>query len=238
MRKVTLVSLAGNAYQLEDGAHEAISAYLARAAQALTANPDRAEILTDLEQAIADKCDSFLGKHRNVIAAAEAAQIVREMGPVQGGVAGDPQDWNGTSAEFSTDSAHGFSGAAPDAAGTAASGKPRRRLRRLPGEGMMGGVCAGVAAYFDIDVVWARLVFVLLLFPTGGMFLFVWLAMLVVIPAARTPEQIASARGETLNAREVIEMARSKSADIGRAAASGFNDARRNLKETFGGPRS
>src|SRR5690349_19980569 len=83
MNKVTVVSLAGNAFQLEEPAHEAVSAYLARASRALSTIPDRAEILLDLEQAIADKCQRFLGKHKNVITAEEVAQVVREMGPVQ-----------------------------------------------------------------------------------------------------------------------------------------------------------
>ena len=85
MNKVTVVSLAGNAFHFEEPAHEAVSAYLARASRALSTNPDRAEILLDLEEAIADKCQRFLGKHKNVITAEEAAQVVREMGPVQGG---------------------------------------------------------------------------------------------------------------------------------------------------------
>jgi CO/xanthine dehydrogenase Mo-binding subunit len=52
-----------------------------------------------------------------------------------------------------------------------------------------------------------------------------------------TPEQMAAARGEALNAREVMEMARRKSADVGRAAASTLRDVERNLRETFG-PRN
>ncbi|HUG72141.1 MAG TPA: hypothetical protein VMK82_01840, partial [Steroidobacteraceae bacterium] len=77
MRKVTVVSLSGSAYQLEEAAHDQVSAYLERAARELAGNPDRVEILADLEQAIADKCDSFLGRHKNVILAEEAAQILR-----------------------------------------------------------------------------------------------------------------------------------------------------------------
>lgn len=217
MRKVTLVSLGGNTYQLEEEAQVAVAAYLDRASRALVANPDRAEILADLEQAIADKCDTFLGKHKDVIFATEAQQIIREMGPVQG---------NGE---------EGAAAADTEAAGADAdSVRPRRRrLMRLPEEGMMGGVCSGIAAYFDIDVVWVRLAFVLLVFTTGVWF-FAWLAMLVVMPAARTPEQIASARGEALSAREVMDMAKRKSADLGKAAASGLRDAQRNLRETFG----
>lgn len=229
MRKVTLVSLGGNAYQLEEGAHDAVRAYLERAARALRSNPDRSEILADLEQAIADKCDSFLGKHKNVICDAEAAQILREMGPVQAGEdAGEA---------YSPD--HAEAGAAPGDTQAGDWSAPaehsrRRRLMRLPTEGMMGGVCSGFGAYFDIDVVWIRLAFVLLLFVTGGLWFFVWLAMLIVMPAARTPEQIASARGDALSAREVMEMARRKSADLGKAAASGLRDAQRNLRDTFG----
>lgn len=228
MHKVTVVSLAGNAYQLEEAAHEAVSAYLARAERALAANPDRAEILLDLEQAIADKCQRFLGKHKNVVSADEAAEILREMGPVQG--AGEESSfWRAD---------QGGAGATQAAYAEGAAATPRRRrLMRLPSEGMMGGVCSGLAAYFDVDVVWVRLAFVLLLFATGGVWFFGWLAMLIVVPAARTPEQVAAAHGETLNAREVMEMARRKSSEFGKQAASGLRDAERNLRETFG-PRT
>ena len=221
MRKVTLVSLGGNTYQLEDGAHDALATYLDRAARALAANPDRAEILADLEQAIADKCDTFLGKQKDVVLVHEARQILTEMGPVDGTM--DAGSWSAPEAM-------------QDGAGGAPSQAPaprRKRLFRLPSEGVMGGVCAGLAAYFAVDVVWVRLGFVLLTFFTGVWF-FVWLTLLIVMPAARTPEQMASARGEALSAREVMEMAKTKSAELGKAAASGLQDASRNLRETFG----
>lgn len=212
MRKVITVSLNGVACQLEEAAYEAVLDYLARAERALAGNPDRAEILADLEQAIADKSDTFLGKQKNVVLDHEARQILNEMGPVDGSV-GEP---------------------AFSASASAEAGIPRRkRLFRLPSEGMLGGVCAGLAAYFGIDVVWMRLGFILLTVFTGVWF-FAWLALLIVMPAARTPEQMAAARGDALNAREVMEMARRKSADFRRAAAAGMEDASRNFRETFG----
>lgn len=242
MHRVTLVSFGNKAYQLEEAAHDQISHYLERAGHALAGNPDRTEILADLEQAIADKCDGFLGKHKNVITAAEAAQIVGEMGPVQGTEPGAMGSGAAGRAPGSGDSAHGTAwagagagaGADNEAAWQRGANPRRRRLMRVPSEGMMGGVCAGFAAYFDFDVVWVRLAFVLLTFITGGVWFVVWLAMLIVMPAARTPEQIAAARGEALSAREVMEMARKKSAEFGKAAASGLRDAERNLRETFG----
>src|SRR5581483_8176711 len=47
--------------------------------------PDQREILADLEQAIADKCGRYLGPHKNVVASEEVAEVLREMGPVDGG---------------------------------------------------------------------------------------------------------------------------------------------------------
>lgn len=227
MRTVTLVSLGGNAYQLEEAAHGQIAGYLDRAARSLAGNPDRAEILADLEQAIADKCDSFLGKHKNVISADEAAQILREMGPVVGTDAqGDTQPRFHAGPEPAEE--YGDFSQGQDAADTAR----RKRLMRIPSEGMVGGVCAGFAAYLSIDVVWVRLGFVLLTLCTGVWF-FAWLVLLIVMPAARTPEQVASVRGDALSAREVMEMARRKSAEFRRAAASGLRDAEQNLRHTF-----
>ena len=226
MRKVTLVSLGGNAYQLEEAAHEQIAGYLDRAARTLADNPDRAEILADLEQAIADKCDSFLGKHKNVISADEAAQILREMGPVLGNGAQDDAQPRFHANPQPAEEYAGFS------YGQDADIARRKRLMRIPSEGMVGGVCAGFAAYLHIDVVWVRLGFVLLTLCTGVWF-FAWLVLLIVMPAARTPEQVASVRGDALSAREVMEMARRKSAEFRRAAASGLRDAEQNLRHTF-----
>ena len=59
------------------------------AEHALEDNPDRAEIMSDLEQAIADKCQSSSSPHKSVVTTAEVEEIVEEMGPVDGGTAGE-----------------------------------------------------------------------------------------------------------------------------------------------------
>ena len=61
MQKVVHASLHGNAFTIEEAGYEALRAYLDRAAAQLAADPDRDEILGDLEQAIADKCARHLG---------------------------------------------------------------------------------------------------------------------------------------------------------------------------------
>ncbi len=88
MQKVISINLNGNAYQIEEGGYDALISYLETAQRQLRDNPDRAEILADLEQAIAEKCQRFLTAHKTVVSAAEVDQIIKEMGPVDG--AADP----------------------------------------------------------------------------------------------------------------------------------------------------
>ena len=89
MQKVITINLNGNAYQLDESGYEALHQYLADASRALQSNPDRAEIVSDLEQAIADKCQRFLGPNKTVITAGEVEQIVREMGPIDAAAGGE-----------------------------------------------------------------------------------------------------------------------------------------------------
>src|SRR5262249_42716164 len=53
MQKVITINLNGNAYQLDERGYDAMRAYLEQAERQLAGNPDQAEILADLEQAIA-----------------------------------------------------------------------------------------------------------------------------------------------------------------------------------------
>lgn len=84
MERVVSVNLNGRAYQLEEAAYEALRAYLDRARATLADNPDQAEIVADLEQAIADKCGAYMNAHKQVVAGAEMGAILDEMGPVDG----------------------------------------------------------------------------------------------------------------------------------------------------------
>ena len=67
MQRVITVSLNQNPYSLEEDAHARLEQYLAESAATLASNPDRAEILADLEQAIADQCTRRLQPGRSVI---------------------------------------------------------------------------------------------------------------------------------------------------------------------------
>ena len=288
MRKVVTISLNGRAFQVDEAGYKALQDYLQIAATRLAGNPDAAEILSDLEQAISDKCLTRLHAYRDVVSSEDIADILGEMGPVDvGSVAAEPDDahshdatpepepssparrrlfrlregaklggvCNGLAAYtgidvtwvrlgflllvFSTgvfvfvwlamlfivpvavtDEEKALAGVGAKLSRTGFS-KP---LARIPSQGMAGGVCAGFAAWFGVEVVWVRLAFVILSLITG-VFALVWLALLLVMPAARTPEEIAAVQGEPFSARDILDRNRGKAPrdDVARprAAASG-----------------
>src|SRR5690242_851427 len=184
MERVVTINLNGNPYQLEVPAYDAVRAYLERAEATLADNPDKAEVVRDLEQAIADKCASYLSAVKSVITAAEMTKIVEEMGPVEG------------------------EGAAHDAHADAAPGARPKRLYRIRDGAQIAGVCAGLGAYFDIDVNWMRVLFLVATVLTSGFFIFVYIAMMFIIPSANTSEEWAAAHGVPFNAQEVIDRAK------------------------------
>ena len=85
MNKVITINLNGNAYQVDEIGYQALGDYLDQAKAQLGDNPDIEEIIADLEQAIADKCNRFLGPNKSVVSTNELQTILEEMGPVETG---------------------------------------------------------------------------------------------------------------------------------------------------------
>jgi phage shock protein PspC (stress-responsive transcriptional regulator) len=202
MQKVVHVNLSGNAYVLEEPAYAALQAYLEKAGAQLGSSPDRAEILADLEQAIAEKCGRFLGAKKSVITLDEVEQVLKEMGPVE-----NPAGEGGAGSH-----------AGASAASTEQPTKAPKRLYLIREGGMIGGLCNGLAAYFGVDPTIVRVIFVLLAIVTKGLWILVYLIMLFVIPYAETSEQQAAARGLPFTAKALIDRAKQQAQEFAQSA--------------------
>ena len=199
MQRVITINLNGNAYQLDDTAYETLRAYLDHASAQLKDNPDRAEIMADLEQAIAEKCQRFLGPNKTVVTAAEVEQIVREMGPVEGA------DDRGRSSDTGTQSANAAGGSDPRAP---------RRLYRIREGAIWQGVCNGLAAYFGIDPAIVRIVFIVLTILSVGWGVLVYFVLAQIIPEAYTSDERAAAHGQPFNAQEIVDQVKRHAVDF------------------------
>ncbi|WP_423062876.1 PspC domain-containing protein [Candidiatus Paracoxiella cheracis] len=58
---------------------------------------------------------------------------------------------------------------------------PKKRLYRSRKERMIGGVCSGLADYFNIDPTWMRIIFVVLLIVAFSTF-FAYIILWIIIP--------------------------------------------------------
>ena len=196
MRKVLTISLNGNAYQIEEGGYDALHSYLESAQSKLREDPGRIEIMADLEQAIAEKCNRFLSSHKSVVTAEEMQQVLTEMGPVDGPAASGAAEDAGASG-----SQQGSDGPASDSTST-------RRLYQIREGAMISGVCKGIAAYFNVDVAIVRLIFVALGILTWGAWILAYIVMMFVIPYASTSEEHAAAHGQPFDAQHLIDQAK------------------------------
>jgi len=224
MNKVITINLGGTAYQLEEGGYDVLRAYLETATARLQGNPDRDEILSDIEWAIAAKFRALLGNYKTVVATNEVGAVLAEMGPIEAAPGAEPA---------ATGASPGSGASGPGAAKTERqsgdTGTPKR-LYRIQEGAMIAGVCNGAAAYLNVDPTFVRLAFVLLtLFWGTG--LLVYLIMAVVVPEARTAEERAAASGVPPTAQEFIRRAKAGYYE----AMKGFPDrqARREWQRKF-----
>lgn len=192
MKQVIQVSLNRQPWSIEIDAHARLEAYLAEAALALADNPDREEILLDLEQAIADQCRRRMPAQVAVIALTEVAAALEEIGPVTPAT-----------------------GRPAEEPATAASAM-RPPLQQLSQGAWASGVCLGLARHLDIEVTLVRVLALVLLFFTGGAAILLYGALMLLLPfAALDPQQPPAARIPT-QLREWTEAARGKISKLAR----------------------
>ena len=188
MNKVTTIHLHGRPYQVEEPGFNRLQQYLADAADKLSQDPDKDEIVADLEQSIGEKFDHFLTPSKTVVLEKEVEDVLKEMGPVQ------------------ADSEMGEQGS-PEQGAPKTSAAPKRLFKVREGA-MVSGVCMGLAAYFDADVTLFRIAFVALILLTGGAGILVYIVMAIVLPVAKTSAERAAAFGEPFTAQEFVDRAK------------------------------
>jgi phage shock protein PspC (stress-responsive transcriptional regulator) len=214
MKTAISVDLGGASYALDQDAFFTLHAYLDRAAERLGEHPDRDEVLAGLERSIGAKLARG-GERSAPIGAAGMAAALKEVGKVDGPRLGperaDAQpgierpDFGSdgeTRARPDLDSdrdAHSRSDFDPDShvySDSYSDGPRPRRLYRLSEGKMIAGVCAGLAAYLGIDVGLMRAIAVVAAVFTGFFLIVgVYVALMFLVPLARTSTEIAAARG-------------------------------------------
>ena len=202
MNEVKKCSISGIAFTMDSDAHNSLRRYIDTLQEKYGQQPDGEEIIADIEARIAELILSTQDNTR-VVERPLIENIIAQLGSAEA-----------ISEESNTD------------AEPKTKGDPRipRRLYRDMDGAKLGGVCAGIGRYFDIDPVWIRLaIFVpLLITPFSGIsaiwlslsaicgnlfgvFLLTYLVLWFAIPVARSPRQKLEMKGEKITEHSIRE---------------------------------
>jgi phage shock protein PspC (stress-responsive transcriptional regulator) len=190
MQRVVSINLNGSVYPLEENGYTALFAYLDAFESRLKDAPDRAQLIADIERRIAEKCQACLEPHKAMITTAEVARIISEMDPVpdQPAAAEPSGTAAGSNAANGNTSGGGASAGEPPRTGI----PPHKRLCQVREGGMIGGVCLGLATFFNIDVTLVRIVFALFAIVTGGWGILAYLGLMFILPRATSVAEAAA----------------------------------------------
>jgi phage shock protein PspC (stress-responsive transcriptional regulator) len=179
MNKTIIININGIVFHIEEDAYEILKNYMTEVKRHFSNSADSLEITTDIENRIAEMFSELLLKeNRQVIVDHDVTQVVEQMGTV---------------ADFEHAEGESNSQSAPYPYNTEG-----RRLFRDPDDHLVGGVCAGIANYFDIDAVWIRLAFALFT-PIGGSGFLLYIILWIVVPKAVTRADKMAMKGEKQN---------------------------------------
>jgi phage shock protein PspC (stress-responsive transcriptional regulator) len=91
----------------------------------------------------------------------------------------------------------------------------RRRLYRDGDNRVLGGVCSGLGAYFNFDMVALRVIFVVLFFLGVGASFLIYIILWIVVPKAKTTAQRLEMRGKEATIYNIEKSIKEEMAEVG-----------------------
>lgn len=176
MEKTTTIHLGGFAFTIEEGAYHNLRNYLESVRKNISSDADRNEVMTDIEMSIAEKLKEQSSANKQVITEADIEDLIAIMG--------HPEDFEENDKDTSSKEKE-------------PNETIKKKLYRNSEDMIIGGVCSGIATYFDIEPVLIRLVAFLLIF-CNGIGIPAYIILWIIIPVAETKAQKLEMRGSPL----------------------------------------
>ncbi len=190
MKRTTTVNIGGQVFNMDEDAHEMLDFYLASIAGQFEDEKERKDIMDDVEARIAEIFHNKISPYRQVITADDVNDMIRIMGkPSDFGPEGD-------------EPLPGYS-----------RKKGYKRMYRDPDTRILGGVCGGMGAYWHIDPIIIRVLFLIALFGFGIGFL-LYILLWIVIPVAKTTAQKLEMRGEPVTVENIKRFVREEFGNV------------------------
>lgn len=172
MKEITRIHLAKTPYDIELDAKEVLQKYLSEIKQMMGSEDTMYEIEARMVELLGERGVQSNG----IITMSDVEDLRSKMGL--------PKEFSDS--ESTEDSQ----------ANLIPSDSPVKRLMRDTDNAIFGGVCAGIAAYWGINPLWVRLLFIISPFITFGTALLVYIIIWISLPEAKTAAEKLQMRGE------------------------------------------
>ncbi len=179
MNKTVNINLAGIFFHIDEDAYLKLQRYLEAIKRSFTDSQGQSEIISDIEARISELFTERIKTEKQVIGMKEVDEVITIMG--------QPEDYLVDDEIFDDE---------PKSYTSKGSAK---KLFRDTDNSYIGGVSAGLGHYLGIDVVWIRLLWVLLGLGSGGTFIFIYILFWVLVPEAVTTSDKLIMKGEPVN---------------------------------------
>ncbi len=178
MKKIININFHGRVVPIEESAYDILKQYVDSLQKYFAKEEGRDEIINDIENRFAELFSENLKKGSTCITDDDVNAIITSMGR--------PEDFDEVETEpsgnFERKQAEPNPGSAPNPGAPPNynySYQGRGRLYRNEDDRLLGGVCGGLANYFNIDPVVMRIIFIVFVAALAWVYLVLW----IVVPA-------------------------------------------------------
>lgn len=181
MNKIISANINGFVFSIDEAAYDKLKTYL----ENMRRKVDNYEVMMDIENRIAELFDYKIKNGKQAIFDQDVEDIIAQIG--------SPEEMSNEETDNQENKQE-----KQEASTSQSNRKKYRRLYRNDDDKVVGGVCSGVAAYFNIDPFYVRMAFIgmFLLFGSG---ILLYLIMMVIIPKAMTPAEKLEMMGEPVD---------------------------------------
>ncbi|MBV5315199.1 MAG: PspC domain-containing protein [Prolixibacteraceae bacterium] len=223
MKKTFTINISGSIFHIDEDAYEKLQKYLHMLNRHFGAVIEGQEILQDIEARIAELLIEKTSNKVEVITDVMVDEVIARMGK--------PEDFMEPGEEEA-------SAKTQAEAPLEGEQKMRRRLYRDGDSRVLGGVCSGMGAYFNIDLVILRVIFVLAFFLSAGTAMIVYIVLWIAVPKAKTTAQRLEMKGKEATVSNIEKSIKEEMNEVGenynKFMNSPSNDKGQSRIERFG----
>ncbi|WBX73223.1 PspC domain-containing protein [Tenacibaculum pacificus] len=180
MNKTININLGGFFFHIDEIAYQKLKRYLEAIARSLSDDPQgKNEIISDIEARISELLSEKITDARQVVNENDIEEIITIMG--------QPEDYAEVEEDYSDDTSYS----------SKTKKSTSKKLFRDGDDKFLGGVCSGIAHYFNIDVIWIRIAFIILV--ASGFSPLAYIILWVLLPEAKTTSEKLQMEGEAVN---------------------------------------